>query len=96
MSAYTADQKASAKLLSLIADDEDEVTAGKVTKTTSSTTAVVTHGLGGTPDFILATTQSDYGNLAVASPVANTTTVTFTIATAQTAWSVCYILGYTA
>ena len=43
MSAYTADQKASAKLLSLIADDEDEVTAGKVTKTTSSTTAVVTH-----------------------------------------------------
>jgi hypothetical protein len=96
MSAYGADQKAAAKLLSLIADGEDDVTAGRATKTTSSTTLVVTHGLTSTPDFILVTLHTTADQILAPLITANTTSVTITINTAQATWSADYIFGYTA
>lgn len=95
---YTADEQSASKLMGAICDDPDELKVGVVTKATSSTTAVVTHGLGGTPDFIMATLQGNAGTTLTSNPAptANSTSVTFTIATAQTTWSVAYILGYTA
>lgn len=93
---YTAGEQVAAKIGDAIADGPSDVVIGVVTKATSSTTAVVTHGLSGTPDFVLCSPQSDAGNINSPSPVANSTSVTFTIATAQTNWSVAYIIGYTA
>lgn len=93
---YTADEQAAATLAGLIADGPTEITAGTVTKSTSSTTAVVTHGLSGTPDFILCSFASQAGNWLSIDPTANSTSVTFTINTAATTWSVSYVLGYTA
>lgn len=96
MSSYLADQQAAAKIAGAIGDDMDEIVVGTVTKATSSTTAVVTHGLSGTPDFILASFAGSAGNVLAVAPSANSTSVTFTINTAQTTWSVSYIIGYTA
>lgn len=95
---YTADEQAAAKLAGAIADSPDELKVGVVTKTTSSTTAVVTHGLSGTPDFVIASLQTNAGATPLNAPAqtANSTSVTFTISTAQTTWSVAYIMGYTA
>lgn len=95
---YTADEQSAAKLAGAIADDPDELKVGVVTKTTSSTTAVVTHGLSGTPDFVIASLQTDAGTTPLNAPAqtANSTSVTFTISTAQATWSVAYIMGYTA
>lgn len=92
---YTADEQNAAAIAAGIADDADNLAVGKVTKTTSATTAVVTHGFDGTPDFII------YGLVGANSGVtlthsANTTSVTFTRGTAAASWSVSYILGYTA
>lgn len=89
---YTADEQAAAKLAGAIADDPDELIAGAVTKTTSSTTTVVTHGLTSTPDFIIATAEKSFG----VKSTANTTSITFTVATAATSNTICYIAGYTA
>jgi hypothetical protein len=95
---YTADEQAAAKLAGAIADSPSELKVGVVTKATSSTTAVVTHGLSGTPDFVIASLQTDAGSTPLNAPAqtANSTSVTFTISTAQTNWSVAYIMGYTA
>lgn len=98
MSAYTAGVQNAAKVFDAIADGPDEIKVGVVTKTTSSTTAVVTHGLSGAPDFVLSQIMGDAGATPLNNPALtiNTTSVTFTISTAQTAWSVAYIFGYTA
>lgn len=95
---YTADEQSAAKLAGAIADDPDELKVGVATKSSSSTTCVVTHGLSGTPDFVIASLQTDAGATPLKAPAqtANTTSVTFTIGTAQTSWSVAYIMGYTA
>jgi hypothetical protein len=95
---YTADEQTAAKLAGAIADDPDEIKIGVVTKATSSTTAVVTHGLSGAPDFVLCNVMGDAGATPLNQPALtiNSTSVTFTISTAQTAWSVAYIMGYTA
>ncbi len=92
---YTADEQSAAKLAGLIADGPTKLTAGIVTEstTTATTTAVVTHGLGSTPDFVIcSTTQTD-----VITPTwaANTTSLTFTV-TSATGFSISYIAGYTA
>jgi hypothetical protein len=96
MSAYTNGVQNAAILGDM--GDNGSFEVGVVTKATSSTTAIVTHGLAGTPDFILCDLQADAGATALIGPskTANSTTVTFTIGTAQTAWSVAYIIGYTA
>jgi len=95
---YTADEQSAAKIADGIADGPDEVVAGVVTKATSQTTAVVTHGLSGTPTFVIGSLQTDAGTTPLNAPAqtANSTSVTFTIATAQTNWSVAYIIGYKA
>ncbi len=93
---YTADEQSAAVLAGLIADGPTEITAGTVTKTTSSTTAVVTHGLSGTPDFVLASLSANAGGILAFTPSSNSTSTTFTLNTAQATWSVSYILGYTA
>ena len=94
---YTADEQSAAKLAGAIADDPDELIVGVVTKATSSTTALVTHGLSGTPDFVIYSLQADV-TAATITPTfsSNTTSVTFIVATAQATWSVAYIMGYTA
>ena len=92
---YTQDEQSAAYIAGAIGDDTDNIKVGKVTKTTSATTAIVTHGFDGTPDFIL------YGLVGADAAVtlsqsANSTSVTFTRGTAAASWSVSYILGYTA
>ena len=89
---YTADEQSAAKIAAAIADDPDELKAGTALKTTSSTTTVVAHGLSGTPDFILATAEKSFG----VKSTANTTSITFTVATAATSNTISYIAGYTA
>lgn len=95
---YTADEQSAAKIADGIGDGPDEIISGVVTKTTSSTTAVVTHGLSGAPSFVIGSLQTDAGATPLAAPAqtANSTSVTFTIGTAQTNWSVGYIMGYKA
>ena len=95
---YTADEQYAVKMRAAMCDSHSELIVGVVTKTTSQTTALVTHGLSGTPDFIMGNVQADAGSSALLQPAitANGTSVTFTIATAQTNWSVAYIIGYTA
>lgn len=93
---YTAGEQGAAKIADAIGDGPSQIAAGVVTKATSSTTAVVTHGLTGTPDFVLFTIQSDASNKAGIVYAANGTSVTFTKTTAETAWSVAYIAGVTA
>jgi len=77
-----------------IADSNAKLAVGVKTKTTSSTTLVVTHGLGSTPDFILFTIKDSA--TAAFTTTANTTSVTVTRTTAQATWTVSYILGFTA
>ncbi len=93
---YTNDEQSAAKLAGLIADTPTKITAGTVTATTTTTTTVaVTHGLGATPDFVIATRdKADVAALAWAE-VSTTGIVTFTGTTA-TSWSVSYIMGVTA
>ena len=95
---FTQGEQNAAKVFDAIADGPDEIKVGVVTKATSSATAVVTHGLSGAPDFILSQIMGDHGATPLKNPAltVNTTSVTFTIGTAQTAWSVSYIFGYTA
>ncbi len=97
-SGYTNDEQSAAKIAGAIGDTPDQIKVGVVTKTTSSTTAIVTHGLTGTPDFVIASLQTDAGATPLLAPAqtANGTSVTFTIATAQTTWTVAYIMGVTA
>jgi len=92
---YTADEQAAAKLVGLIADSPSKLTAGTVTasSTTAATTSAVTHGLGSTPDFVLATI--DNGDAKSLAWAANTTTLTFTF-TSSTSALISYIAGYTA
>ncbi len=90
MSAYTADVQNAGVIGAN--GDAGEMISGTVTKTTSSTTSVVTHGLSGTPDFIIATAEKSFG----VKSTANTTSVTFTVATAATSNTISYIAGYTA
>ena len=94
---YTKGEQTAAGIFDAIAD-YSEWKVGTVTKTTSSTTAVVTHGLSGAPDFVLSQIMGDAGATPLNNPALtiNSTSVTFTISTAQTTWSVSYILGYTA
>lgn len=95
---YTAGEQVAAKIGDAIADGASDVKIGVVTKATSSTTAVVTHGLTGAPDFVLCNVMGDAGATPLNAPALtiNSTSVTFTISTAQTSWSVAYIMGYTA
>jgi len=93
---YTADEQAAAKLAGAIADSPSQLKAGSVTKTTSATTAVVTHGLTGTPDFILFSVRGATAILNSTLATANTTAITFTNATATGTWTVDYISGVTA
>jgi hypothetical protein len=92
MSSYNKGNQVAAKVFDLVADGTSKVTAGTKIKATSSTTAVVAHGLGSTPDFILATAEKSIGVKAAA----NTTSITFTVTTAATSNGISYIAGYTA
>lgn len=91
---YTASEQAAAKIASAIADGPDDIKIGVVTKATSSTTAVVAHGLAGTPTFVIASLQKNAGGVAAPKYSVNSTSVTFTLSTAQTTWSVAYVIGY--
>ncbi len=94
---YTADEQSAAKMMAAICDSPSQLTVGVVTKATSSTTAVVTHGLSGTPDFVISSLQANATAGTIAPTwTANGTSVTFVVATAQASWSVAYIIGYTA
>ena len=95
MSDYTAGAQTAKTLAEAIADF-GEIKVGAVTKTTSSTTAVVTHGLSSTPDFVLAAISANGGNILTPAVSSNTTSITFTLNTAQATWTVSYIAGYTA
>lgn len=92
---YTADEQAAAVIAGGIADGPTKVKAGTVTasSTTAATTSAVTHGLGSTPDFVLATI--DNGDAKSLAWAANTTTLTFTF-TSSTSALISYIAGYTA
>jgi len=95
---YTADEQTSAVLAGLIADGPTKITAGVTSAqsaTTATTTALVTHGLGSTPDFVLA--QSSKADVAAVAWAENATTgvITFTV-TSATGFSISYIAGYTA
>lgn len=98
MSAFTKGAQVAAKIGDAIADGVSDIKIGVVTKATSSTTAIVTHGLSGAPDFVLCNVMGDAGATPLNQPslTINSTSVTFTISTAQTAWSVAYIMAYTA
>ena len=87
---YTADEQSAAKIAAGIADDPDELKVGIVVLSTTSGT--VTHSFTSTPDFILATAEKSFG----VKGTANTTALTFTVATAATGNTVSYIAGYTA
>ena len=67
---------------------------GAKTKTTSATTLVVTHGLGAEPTFVLFANHN-VGALATTQPVMtkNSTSITFTLATAQATWTISYFAG---
>ena len=95
MTDYSAGAQTAKALAEAIADF-GESAVGAVTKTTSSTTAVVTHGLSGTPDFVLASLSANAGNVLTPAVSSNTTSITFTLNTAQATWTVSYIAGYTA
>ena len=89
---YTNDEQAAAKIAGGISDTAAYLLSGTVTKATASTTAVVTHSLGVTPDFCIAlSSKTDASSISWA---ANTTTLTFT-RTSATAFTVSYIAGYT-
>ena len=95
---YTADEQTAAKLAGLIADTPGKLTAGVTaiqSATTATTTALVTHGLGSVPDFVLA--QSSKADAAAVAWANNATTgvVTFTV-TSATAFTISYVMGYTA
>ena len=92
---YTADEQTAAKLAGLIADSPTKLTAGIDTSssTTAATTAAVTHGLGSTPDFVLATINN--GDAKSLAWTANTTTLTFTF-TSSTSAIISYVAAYTA
>ena len=95
---YTADEQSAAKLAGLIADAPGNLTAGVTTiqsTTTATTTALVTHGLGAVPDFVIA--ASDKGGATAVAWANNATTgvLTFTV-TSATGFTVSYIAGYTA
>ena len=91
---YTADEQSAAKIAGLIADSPTKITAGVTTsKATAGTTALVTHGLGSTPDFVIA--QSSKADVAAVAWASDTTTLTFTV-TSATAFTISYIAGYTA
>jgi len=93
---YTADEQAAAAIAGAIGDDKDDIKIGAVTKTTSSTTASVVHGLTSTPDFILFSMRGATAINGSLVATANTTAVTFTLGSATGSWTVDYILGYTA
>ena len=65
---------------------------GTVTKVTSETTLVITHGLGSAPTFIMTTPILKPDDSAMA-PVTNSMSVTFTRTTATSNWSYSFILG---
>ena len=90
MSAFIADVKNAGVIGAN--GDAGEMISGIAVKTTSSTTTVVAHGLSGTPDFIIATAEKSFG----VKSTANTTSVTFTVATAVTSNNISYVAGYTA
>ena len=93
---YTNDQQAAAKIAGGIADTAAYITSGNSTAKaagTATTTAVVAHGLGITPDFCIA--QSSKADVAAVAWAANTTNLTFTV-TSATAFVISYIAGYTA
>jgi hypothetical protein len=90
MSAYISDLQNAAKLGAN--GDAGEMISGTKTVTTSQTTAVVTHGLSGKPDFIIATAEKSFG----VKSTANTTSITFTVATAATSNTISYVAGYSA
>lgn len=87
---YTADEQSAAKIAAGIADDPDELKVGIVVLSTTSGT--VTHSFTAAPDFILATAEKSFG----VKGTANTTSLTFTVATSATSNTVSYIAGYTA
>jgi len=92
---YTADEQTAAKIAGTIADTPSLSKSGTATSTTTAAaTVVVTHGLASTPDFVLASMNKTALNGLAYS--ANTTSITFTRATATTSWTVSYIAGYTA
>ena len=91
---YTSDEQSAAKLAGLIADSPTKLTAGVAASTaTATTTVAVTHGLGSTPDFVLA--QRDKADAAAIAWSSDSTTLTFTV-TSATSWTISYIAGYTA
>ena len=92
MSSYNKGNQVAAKVFDAVADSVAHVTSGTDVKATSSTTTVTAHGLGVTPDFILATAEKSIGVKAAA----NTTSITFTVSTAVTSNTISYIAGYTA
>ena len=92
MSSFNQGNQNAAKAFGLISDSVAYTTAGIGIKATSSTTTVTAHGLGVTPDFILATAEKSIG----VSASANTTSITFTVTTAVTSNNISYIAGYTA
>lgn len=92
MSSFNKGNQVAAKVFDTVADGVDYVTAGTKVKGTSSTTAVVAHGLGVTPDWIIATAEKSIG----VSASANTTSITFTVTTAATSNGISYVAGYTA
>jgi len=96
MAGFTADEQSAAKLAGLIADTPSKLTGGVTaaqSATTATTTAVVTHGLGSTPDFCLA--QSSKADVAAVAWSSDATTLTFTV-TSATGFTISYITGYTA
>jgi hypothetical protein len=91
---YTADEQAAAKLAGLIADGPTKLTAGTASSTgTETTDAIVAHGLGSTPDWVIG--QRDKADVIGLSWSANTTNITF-VGTTETTWTVSYIAGYSA
>ncbi|RLC56607.1 MAG: hypothetical protein DRI30_05580 [Chloroflexi bacterium] len=95
---YTADEQTSSVLAGLIADGPTKITAGVIaaqSSTTATTTALVTHGLGNTPDFVLAQLEPNLDGVLSWAENATTGVVTFTV-TSGTSFTVTYIMGYTA
>lgn len=91
---YTADEQAAAKLAGLIADSPTKITAGVAASTSTATSVVVvTHGLGSTPDFVLA--QKSKADASAVAWTATSTAITFTV-TSVTSYTISYIAGYIA
>ncbi len=90
-SPYNPGQRNAVALGLAMGGESSQFAAGSALKVTSQTTLVITHGLTGTPTFLMVAGKLKAGNLL--GVTADSTSVTVTRTTATSSWTVSYIAG---